>query len=923
MFDQSGDLVGRDAERALIDRCLDGARKGSGAALVLRGTAGVGKTALCDYARSLGHDLRCLQASGVASESGLAFGVLHATVRPLLGYLEKIPSQQREALSGAIGLGAPVGGDPFAVYAGTLNLLATASEDHPLLVVVDDLQWVDDSSRAALLFTARRLEAESVVILLAERGEPTLEDPDLRALDVIPLAGLDLDATTELLAHETGIHPGGRAARQLWDVTRGNPLAVVEFAAHLDESQLRGTEPLPRWLPLSARMRSFFHRELDGLPPAVRQAMVVAAASSGDAGTVRDAIVAWGLARDVLDGAETEGLLRITDGRVVFRHPLLRTAVYDGAAAAERRQAHRALASVLTHDPDRRILHLAVGADGPDEALAGELETSAGRSAARAGLPEAASRFQRAAELSTDPRQRRRRHLLAAEAYDAAGYGERAAALLSELDEDEHPATRARVLQVKGLVDLAQGRLNDAHVRLATAGKELEDEAPADGARLRLASVVPLGMKGDLIRGIAVARHVHDRVAGSGTAQEAAAAGMLGPLLLLAGRRREAMPLIGEAERALREGDLLDASIQPLLFFVGQALVFAGLHERAAELLHEAIRQAHGASALRRLPFPLALLARAQFRTGSWASARANATEAVTLSEETGNVPEIAHALTVLARIEAGRDLAGALEHGRRARELARRHGIDSLGAFVDAALGHAELAQGNIDAAIGHLEPAVSFNEDKGLREAATVQCLPDLVEAQVRAGMEHDASRTLAMLEDQAQMTGTGWTVAVAARCRGLLASGDDAFSEFDAALSHHAEVGMPFETARTRLALGERLRRARRKRDARRPLVAALEAFERLGARPWAQRARDELAAAGGPRPPREEHPADALTPRELQVAVTVARGATNREAGAALFLSPKTIENHLTSIYGKVGVRSRTELTRLVHEQELPT
>ncbi len=384
--------------------------------------------------------------------------------------------------------------------------------------------------------------------------------------------------------------------------------------------------------------------------------------------------------------------------------------------------------------------------------------------------------------------------------------------------------------------------------------------------------------------------------------------------LLLSNERRRAYGLLLSAAAWLDEAEDPWALGPVLIFGIGQAFTWLEDYDRARRLLADGIAQARAWSAPGLLPYGLLSMCELEFRTGHWASAYAAGAEAARLGEETGQLNDRAYAFGVLSRVEAalGRE-EDCRAHLAQSLELVEQLGAEILRAYAGATLGFLELGLGRAEQAVAALEAVASFLGERPAGDPAVLQWVPDLVEAYVRQGRRADALATLARFERDAEHSGSGWAAATAARCRGLLA-GEDAFeTEFRDALALH---DTPFESARTELALGERLRRAGRRVEARASLRAALATFDRLGARPWADRARAELRASGERVRRGSPAAAERLTPQELQVALEVAGGSTNREAAAALFLSPKTIEFHLRNVYRKLGIRSRTELVRMV-------
>jgi DNA-binding CsgD family transcriptional regulator len=910
-------LLGRQAECGRLDRLLADARAGHSGVLLIRGEAGIGKSALLDYARQQAADLNVLRCRGVESESELAFSALADVFRPVLNRLSSIPEPQADALAAALALGPPGGGARFAACAATLSLLAAAAEESPLLVTIDDAQWLDPSSAEALLFAARRLDAEGIVLLFAARtGEaPMLERAHLPQL---VLSGLDREAAAALLAGRNGpVAPP--VVDRLLAATAGNPLALLEIPSLLSAAQLAGTEPLGDELPTAPAVEQAFLRHVEELPERSQEALLVAAASeSGDPVEIAQALLALGLDPRELDAAEEAGLLSVAAGRLAFRHPLLRAAVYHVASTGARQAAHRALAQTAAGElhAARRAWHLAAAAPAHDEAAASALEEAAVEARRRGGRAEAASAFERAALLSPDESEKAR--LLHEAAHDAwlAGGPDKALELLdAALACARDPVTRARIQHLRAGIELWGGSPMSAQALLSEEATAIEDLEPARAARMLTDAAWACFVNAEIDAGVETAERACALAERAGVDAETLAKAVLGIGLVLSGEPRKAMPLFA-GYVALLENPETETAIDKAFRPDGQVLTWFEQYERARQSLTRTIESARRQTALGVLSYPLAVLSDLDFRTGNWAAAYAGASEAVRIADETEQETMVAFSLGCLARIEAARgDEDDCRRHAQRALALAYGR-IGAVVASASAALGLLELGLGRPDEAIVHLEEIARLAAAHGLREPAVVQWAPDLVEAFVRAGREDDAARELASFARLANETERTWALATTSRCRGLLAP-DDAFeAEFEQALELHGRTSAPFELARTQLCLGERLRRARKRAEAREPLRSALETFERLGATPWAERSRVELAATGETARRRDPYAAEQLTPQELQVALIVAQGATNKEAGAALFLSPKTIETHLGRVYRKLGVRSRTELAHLL-------
>ena len=893
-------LLGRDAERARLAELLAEAHAGASAALVIRGEPGIGKSALLDDAVAAAGGMTVLRARGVESESELSFAGLADLLGPVTSELGSLPPPQRAALAGALALGPPVPGDRFTLYAATLSLLAAVAERAPVLVAVDDAPWLDAPSREALVFVARRLQEEGVVLLLAARtGEPIGDLPEL------VLGGLDAAASEALL----GGNVAPQVAARLFDATGGNPLALLELSGLLSDAQRTGAEPIEEPVPVGAGIERAFSHRLGALPEPTRRTLAVAAAS--ESGAV-DELAAAGLDLSALEPAEAAGLITVAEGRVTFRHSLLRSVAYRAVSAPEQRAAHRALAGAL--DGERRAWHLAAAAVAPDEEVASRLAEAAGAARARGGPAAAMRAAERAARLTPDPAARAGRLLEAAGDSARVGHPDRAQELLAEaLELAADPRLRADVQHLHALIEARSGAAAAAAELLGAEAERIEPVDPVRAAMMTMAAVQPLFEAGDTGTGLEVARR------GQALCERAGLPPMpaglpLAMALLLCNERPTARPMLDGAVAWLDEADDPWALGPVLVFGIGQAFMWMEDHERARRLIEGAIAQCRAWSAPGLMPYGLLCLAELEFRVGRWAESYAAGAEAVRLADETGQINDIGYSLAVLARVEAGlgrehecrSHLAGALEI------------VDLLGAeivrgYVGASEGLLELGLGRSEQAVTALEAVATFLAERPAGDPAVLPWPPDLIEAYVRLGRRDDAEAVLTTFEDAARHAGSPWATAAAARCRGLLAAEDAFEAPLRAALDHRE---MPFETARTQLVLGERLRRAGRRVEARAELREALAAFERLGAQPWAERARSELRASGERVRRGSPTAAEQLTPQELQVALEVARGSTNREAAAALFLSPKTIEFHLRNIYRKLGIRSRTELVRRV-------
>ncbi len=906
--------MGRVAECASIDAVLESARKGKSVVLLVRGEPGIGKTALLEYARDQGGGMEVASARGIESESELAFSGLSELLRPLLGMLDAIPEHQAAALRGALSLGPPAAVDPFTISAATLSLLAAEAEERPVLALADDAFWLDESSQQALLFAARRLSAEGIALLVALREDvPSLFDGS--GLPELVLQGLDEEAARVLLGRVSAeLEPP--VVDQIVHATEGNPLGLIEIPGLLSGAQRTGREPLPEPLPTGKGIEQAFLARVRRLPADVRQALLVAAASPEAIDAIVGALKVLRVDWSALEQAEEEGLL-VLEGEVRFRHPLLRSAVYHDATSATRRRAHAALAEALVSaDTEyRRAWHLALATLSPDEPVAALLEEVARKAQQRHGHSSAARSFERAAALSSDREARIGRLHQAAIEFQLSGHLDLADALLEEaLGMADDLCTRADLQLARGRGLLYRGATLETHTFLVQEAETVEPVDPDRAAAMFAEACMPAWMAAQRAPALESARRGYGLACKSGNPSLIAAVSILyGYSLACGGESQEAFEILGEMESALAQQEPL--GLVDLHQVLATGLMILEEYERARHILGRAIAAARSAAAPAMLPYPLATLAQIEFRSGRWAEAYAHAGEAVRLATDTGQLILLGWCSSCLALVEAGLGHADdCREHAGRALELARELGTDSVVPQVGWAHGILALGVGAVDEAVAWLEPAAQIWVDQ-LLELNAIQGFPLLVESYVRAGRRGEAEALLEVIEERGERTGRIWTLASAGRCRGLLAGEDEYDAAFDLAFRYHDKLSWPFERAHTELCFGERLRRSGRRTDARKPLRAALGAFERLGAAQWAARARKELRASG--ESPRRRDPAlsERLTDHELQVAFIVARGATNKEAAAELFLSPKTVDFHLRNIYRKVGVRSRTELAAL--------
>jgi DNA-binding CsgD family transcriptional regulator len=898
-------LLGRAHERQRIEQALASARSGTSARLALVGESGIGKTALLGYAAERASGMTLLNARAIESEAQIPFGSLLELIRPALFLLDKIPGPQAAALEGALALRPGAGQDRFAVGAATLSLLAAYAELGPVAVLVDDAQWLDGSSAQALLFAFRRLVADPIAVFIAVRdGEPSLLDG--ADLPTLRIRGLTSDEAAMLVP---GLTPD--AAMRLHAATAGNPLALLELAPDAPDLALA-----PDGVPVlvSARIsRAFLHRA-GRLDQAARQALVLSATSdTGDLPTLERAAARLRIDLSALAAGENVGLLTLHDGMVEFRHPLARSAIYADAPPNQRRDAHRALAEALPdRDIDRRAWHLAAAAAGTDETASAALEHAGARGRERSAYATAAAAFERAGRLTAGSERRARLLLQAAEAGWLAGFTERAIALLNEArDVTSDPVTFVGIDQLTGHIATRCGPVMRGHAILtATAERADAERAVAMLAEAALACFVA----GNTVELLSVAARLRTVQPSHPTLRARFLAGITGGMASIVGGDAAAgAEAVNQSVRLAEKSAELRGDLE-LITWLTLGPLFLRQTGSGRPLVEHVLRTARSRAAIGVLPRVLNQVARDQAVTDRWAVAAATYQEGIGLARESGQLNELTFGLAGLAWLHARRGREQECRaSSAEALTLCRALGTTLYEIWATAALGELELGLGDAAKAAERFE-----HQQQLLRESAItdVDLSPaaELTDAYCRLGLDDLARQTAAEYVEAASAKSQPWPLARALRCQGLLAAEDSFAPFFEQAIQLHEQTLDGFEAARTRLAYGERLRRARNRILAREQLRAAADTFERLDARPWADRARAELAATGETRQRREVSTLDKLTPQELQIALLLAAGRTTRETAAALFLSPKTIEYHLRHVYQKLGIHSRHELAR---------
>jgi DNA-binding CsgD family transcriptional regulator len=900
------ELIGRKLELARIDALLESSLLGRIDRLALVGEAGIGKSILLEHTAARATGMTIVSATGVQSETDLAFSGLLELLRPLLGEFVQLVEAQKATLRGALGLEPPHQGARFAVGTAVLSLLAAAAETRPLLVLLDDVQWLDKPSQQALAFAIRRLGADRVAVLAAARprGLGALEEA---RFEVHLLAGLDDAEAMSLVRLSLGREPAPDVARQILETAGGNPLGLVELPKLLSEAQLTGRAPLPETLPTGDAIERSFASEIESLPPAARLALLAAAAlSSHNVDELAPALSALGLNAGELAPAETAGLLTVQANRLSFRHPLVRSAVLSRAPHPELRRVHAALAGQMPAG-ERRARHLAAATYEPDESVALELELAARGVLDRRGPAAAISLLLRAAELSAGPDERARRLVAGAEAAWLGGLTSEAAELAKQAQAlSRDVVTRADALHLLGQIAHQTAPPRVAQVHLLAAAGLVENIDAHRTVRILTDAFTSFLYAGAPPAALAMARRIERALPETSDLVDAFfASHCLGVGLIANGHTDAGEPHVRRALDLIQKVDWLRSDPRHMSMTAMDAAWVNDL-ALAEELSEKAIAIARADGLLTALPALLKFSAWAAFDTGRWQAAYATAGEAVRLAEETGQTAQRCSCLGILLAVDAltGRAEA-AYRHGAAAMALADELELPWHRAGFARSLGLLELGLGHNARAVQHLRAAQDLLDAGGFRNESAA---PDLIEALVRSQGRQAVGDLVDKLAELAS-TNTSLDPAVH-RCRGLVAD-DDAFADFFQ-MAIGAPQDEPFSLARTHLCFGERLRRVGLRREARAQLEAALRVFLQLGAEPWAARAEAELVASGRKLRPRGPEGWTDLTPQEIQVGIQVARGLSNREIAQTLFLSPKTIESHLTRIYRKLGMHARAEL-----------
>ena len=906
-------FLDRTSEREVLAGLLAQVREGQSAVLVIRGEAGIGKTALLRHVARHASGFRVAQAAGVEAEMELPFSGIHQLCAPMLDQLDALPQLQQNALNVALGLAPGDVPDRFLVGLAVLGLLSAAAEERPLLCLVEDAHWLDAASGLILGFVARRLQADSVAIVAAIREPNNRHDFD--GLPELRLGGLAKEDARTLLMSAVPGRIDDRVRDRIVAETRGNPLALLDLPGSMSAAELAGGFELLPATDLPRHLEDQYHQRAGELPEPTQRLLLLAAAEPlGDATLIWRAAQALGIDRSALAPAEDAQLVEI-GARVRFRHPLVRSAVYRAAAPSERRDAHRALAETTDPetDPDRRAWHRAHAAVGVDEAVAAELERSADRARSRGGAAAAAAFLARAAELTPDPAERGRRALAAAQAkFDAAAADAAldllAVAELAPLDEFQ----RAWLERLRAEITFARTRGSDAPALLLDAARRLE---PLDAAMARethleaMAAAMFAGRLGD----------------GPGVSETAEAA-HAAP----AAEQPRAIDLLLDG-LATRFTEGYSAGLPPLRRALDE---FRGVEElterdvrwlwlgcRLAQdlwddelwyvLATRGLRVARETGALSVLPIAATYRAALHVHAGEFGAASALIAEADAITQATGMAP-LKYASLMMAAWRGNEAEGLELIEAARLEGTARGEGMGLR--VLEWATALLYNGRGRYGEALEAAQRGCE-QDDVGLFGWSLVE----LIEAGVRSGATDASSAALDRLSERTQASGTDWALGIEAGSRALLSEGPDAERLYREAVERLERSRGVVHLARARLLYGEWLRRENRRVDAREQLRAAHEMFSDIGAEGFAERARHELLATGETARRRTDDARAVLTPQEAQIARLARDGLSNPEIGAQLFISPRTVQYHLRKVFLKLDITSRNQLSRVPASQ----
>ena len=904
-------LQGRRSESEVLDRLLEAVRGGESRTLVVRGEPGVGKSALLEYMVGRASECRVARAAGVQSEMELAFAGLQQLCAPMLDRLDSLPAPQRDALGTAFGLKGGSAPDRFLVGLAVLGLLSEAAAERPLVCLVDDAQWLDRESAQALEFVERRLDAESVALVLAVRRSGDREP--LTGLPELVVEGLGNDDARALL---DSVIPGPldeRVRDRIIAETRGNPLALLELHRGLTPAELAGGFGLTDAQPLTVRIEDSFRRRLATLSASTRRLLLVAAAEPiGEPTLVWRAAARLGIEDEAAAASESDGLVEF-GARVTFRHPLVRSAIYQAALPEDRREVHRALAEATDRhlDPDRRAWHLAQATSGPNEDVASELERSAGRAQARGGLAAAGAFLERSAALTLEPGRRAERALAAAQAKHQAGAPDAALGLLAmaqagPLDELQ----RARVDLLRAQIAFAVNRGSDAPPLLLKAAKRLEPLDVGLSRETYLEAIWAAMFVGRLASGGGLLQVAQAARGAPPSSQPPRAADRLldGLALLTTEGYSAGTPMLRRALSAFRSEAISREEGLRWLWLACRAAV-ALWDDTTWELLSTRhVQLARDAGALSVLPIALISRMGVQLWTGELAAAASLNDEVEAVTDATGSHLAPYGALGLAAFRGRAAEASELIETNMKG-VVARGEGqgmalIDWTSAVLYNSVGRYEDALDAAQRAGEHPE------------ELPFAWGLVEFIEASTRTGKAAGAADALRRLSETTHASGSDWALGIEARSRALVSDGEAAERLYREAIDRLGRTRVRWALARAHLIYGEWLRRERRRLDAGEQLRTAHEMFVTMGMEAFAERAARELLATGETARKRTVETSDQLTAQEAQIARLARDGLTNPEIGARLFISPRTVQYHLRKVFMKLGINSRMQLGRVL-------
>jgi DNA-binding CsgD family transcriptional regulator len=926
-------LVDRQAECGKLDGLVEAVCAGQSRALVLSGEAGVGKSALLQYLIRQAAQCRVVQTAGVESEMELAFAGLHQLCAPLLAGLEDLPEGQSDALRIVLGISSGPAPDRFLVGLATLGLLAHAAEQQPLMCVIDDQQWLDRASAQVLGFVARRLAAESVALVFAARV-PTSDVAGLPQLSVQGLGPADARA---LLDTEVALPLNGWVRDQLVAETGGNPLALLEWPRALTTQQWAGGFGLPAAVRLPGGVTEGFRQRVEILPEPTRRLLLIAAADPlGDAGLVWRAAARLGVAAEAAGPAVEDGLAEFGT-RVLFRHPLVRSVVYTSASLQDRRRVHEALAQVTDaeRDPDRRAWHGAHAAAGPDEAVATELEGSAGRAQARGGLAAAAAFLQRATALTLDPHKRAERALSAASAQVQAGGFEAARELLSIANaQAPNGFQQARIELIEAELAYATVRAGDVPQLLLKAAQRLESIDAGLARTTYLQAITASMFTDEVTRG-----NVNELAAAAAGAPPPTGTPSATDLLLdgfaahYTGGYAAGASIMRIALEHFGTGMSPEDELREHLLVSMLAYQYVWDHDRWQLLAERYVELARNLGALSELPTALTLKVVTLAYGGELGPAAALNQELQAVMEATGsNLAPYAPLVVAALRGRPGEvnDLIDAV-----------RSDLSQRGEWFG--MTTAAFASAMANNAIGDYQAALRSAEDSGLLSTLTptsssgdsprghrqtASLLPafnwcpfsiEVAEAAARCGRAEIATAAVDALAEVTSASGTDWARGIEARCRALVSQGHVAEDLFRESIERLGRTRLRPDLARAHLLYGEWLRRERRHTDARTELHVARDMFEQMGMEGFAERSHRELQATGETRRKRAiTSDPQTLTAQEAHIARLARDGHSNPEIGTRLFISTRTVEYHMQKVFTKLNVQSRGQLNRVLSD-----